>query len=87
MAFNSISKVVFLTFNLSLMGCSLPLSLMRGEGSICPPPYFICEINRKSIKIMHRVDFFCSCSFEDMGIFHDFYLVLIGGGVEFAHKR
>ena len=31
---------------------------------------FICEHNRKRNKIMHGFDFF----FEDMGIFHVFYL-------------
>ena len=41
---------------------------------------FICENNRKSIKIMHCVDFFWSGSFEDMDIYHVFQLSFDEGG-------
>ena len=33
------------------------------------PPIFICENNRKSIKIMHCVEFFLSGSFGDKAVF------------------
>ena len=48
----------------------------------------ICGNNRKNNKIIHCVDFFLSCSFDDMGIFHVFQLSFDGGGgVISTHNR
>ena len=46
--------------------------VMIGGGAQSAPPIFICENNRKSIKIMHCVEeiFFLSGSFEGKAIFH-----------------
>ena len=49
-----------------------------GFKSTPPPDVFICENNRKDIRLCNVLVFFLSGSFEDMGIFHVF--IYIGYG-------
>ena len=45
-----------------------------------PSPFFICASNRRSNKNTHGVISFIG-SFEDVAIFRDFNLVMMGGGL------
>ena len=64
--------------NLSFDGGWINLSIYGGATESAHTN-FICKNNRKSIMIMHCVDFFLSDSFKDMGNFWEFKLVLIAG--------
>ena len=51
-----------------------------GEGLKVPPPFFICEKNRKSNNLMPCVEIFLSGSFDDKVIFQVSQLSYDGEG-------